>query len=150
MSGRIDVPVSPSTWVGCLTALPWLVLTVFNLILAQAYSPVFLVLALAGLAGAVYQWKLNGRLSLGKSIVRLTVTDGQLQIQHRDGQHYAVTPDAVSRLYPRLIMLKVKPSATTNWPHTVVLWARVQGPGNIPGDLHRQLRAWLRLGSVDS
>lgn len=150
MSGRIDVPVSPSTWVGCLTALPWLVLSIFNLILAQAYSPFFLILVPAGLAGAIYQWKLNGSLSLDRSIIRLTVADDELQVQQGDGQHYSVTPDSASRLYPRLVVLKLKPAATTNWPHTVLLWAREQGPGNVPGDLHRRLRAWLRLASGNS
>jgi len=147
VSSRIDIPVYPSSWVGCLTALPWLALTVFNLILAQAYSPGFLALVPVGLAGAVYQWNLNGRLSLGRSIVRLTVADGELQVQQRDGQHYSVIPDPVSRLYPRLAVLKLKPSGTTNHPCTVVLWARTKGPGNVAGDLHRQLRARLRLGS---
>lgn len=146
MSSRIDIPVNPSSWVGCLTAFPWFALAVFNLILAQAYSPGFLALVPVGLAGAVYQWNLNGRLSLGRSIVRLTIADGELQVQQRDGQHYAVIPDSVSRLYPRLAVLKLKPSDATNHC-TVLLWARTKGPGNVPGDLHRQLRAWLRLGS---
>ncbi len=147
MSSRIDIPVTPSRWVGCLSALPWLALTVFNLVLAQAYSAFFLALIPVGLAGAVYQWNLNGRLSLNRSIVRLTVSDIGLQAQQRDGERYPVTPDSASRLYPRLIILKLKPSDTTNRSGTVLLWARDQGPGNVPGDLHRQLRAWLRLGS---
>lgn len=150
MSSRIDIAVSPSTWVGCLTALPWLTLAGFSLILTQAYGPGFLILVLAGLAGAVYQWNLNGRLTLGRSIIRVTVADGELQVQRRDGRHYSVSPESGSRIYPRLVVLKVKPSCTTLHSATVLLWARAQGPGNVPVDLHRQLRVWLRLGSGTS
>ena len=146
MSSRIDIPISASRWIGFLSALPWFALTLFNLILAQAYSAFFLVLIPVGLAGAVYQWNLNGRLNLNRSIVRLTVSDAGLQAQQQDGEQYPVVPDSVSRLYPRLIILKLKPSGTTNRSGTVLLWARNQGPGNVPVDLHRQLRAWLRLG----
>jgi toxin CptA len=150
VSSQIDIPITPSRWVGCLSALPWIGLTLFNLILAQAYSAYFLVLIPVGLAGAVYQWNLNGRLSLNRSTVRLTVSEVGLEAQQRDGERYPVIPDSASRLYPRLIILKLKPSATTNRSGTVLLWARDQGPGNVPGDLHRQLRAWLRLGSDNS
>ena len=150
MFNRIDIPVSPSNWVGCLAVLPWFALTVFNLILAQTYSPGFLVLVPAALIGAIYQWNLNGRLSLDRSIVRLTVTDGELQVQQRNGQNYAVIPNSVSRIYPQLVMLKLKPSSTTNHSGTVLLWSQARGTGNVPGDLHRQLRAWLCLGSENN
>lgn len=148
MSSRIEIPVKPSARVGFLAALPWLGLTVFDLILAYAYGPAFLVLIPVTLAGAVYQWNLNGRLCLDRSVTRLTVTGDGLHLLQRNGEHYPVVADSGSRLYPRLVILKLNPSDATNGPSTVLLWAEEYGTGNVSGDLHRQLRAWLRLGST--
>jgi len=147
VSSRIDIPLRPSAWVGFLATTPWLVLSVFNLVLAYAYSAFFLILAAMALAGALYQWNLNGRLCLNRSIVRLTVTENGLQTQQRNGEQYPVTPHSGSRLYPRLIILKLEPTDATHTSSTVLLWAGQQGSGNVPGNPHRQLRAWLRLGS---
>ncbi|TGN41038.1 hypothetical protein [Marinobacter confluentis] len=152
MSSRIDLAIRPSAGVGCLVALPWAGLGMFNLILALTYSLWFLALIPLALAGGIYQWKLNGRLGLQRSVVRLTVNVDQLQLQHRNGQKYPVRADPSSRLYPRLAILKLMPSDTTNRPSTVLLWAdRADcgdsgSLGNVPADQHRQLRAWLRLG----
>lgn len=149
MSSRIDIPIRASGRVGVLASLPWLGLAIFNLILAFVYGPAFLILIPATLAGAVYQWNLNGRLCLDRSITRLIITDGDLQAQQRNGQQYPVYADSGSRLYPRLVILKLNPSDSNNKESTVLLWAGDNGAGNVPGDLHRHLRAWLRLGSAN-
>lgn len=147
MSSRIDLPITASAWVGFLAALPWLLLALFNLVLAGAYGLAFLLLVPVALAGAAYHWNLLGRLCLERSVVRLTFpegSEGELQVQQRNNEEYAARPDSASRLYPRLAILKLNPVDATNRPCTVLLWAS----GNISGDLHRQLRARLRLGSA--
>lgn len=148
MSSRIDIAIRANARVGVLAALPWLGLTVFDLILAHTYGVGFLALVPATLAGAVYQWRLNGQLCLDRSITRLTVTDSGLQVQQRNGEQYPVVADAGSRLYPRLAILKLNPATSTNRSSTVLLWSDENGTGNVPGDLHRHLRVWLRLGSA--
>jgi toxin CptA len=152
VSSRIDIPLRPSGVVGCLAALPWLVLCGFILILAGTHGISFLVLLPVALAGALYQWNLNGRLSLGRSITRLTITDRGLQAQQRNGTQFLASVGPQSRLYPALIILKLNPDDATYKSISVLLWARneqsVDSPGNIAGDLHRQLRVWLRLGSA--
>jgi len=150
VSSRIEIPVKPSARVGFLAALPWFGLTIFDLILAYAYGPAFLGLIPVTLAGALYQWNLNGRLCLDRSVTRLTITGDGLHLQQRNGEHYPVVADSDSRLYPRLVILKLNPSDATNRPSTVLLWAEEHGTGNVSGDLHRQLRAWLRLGSASN
>lgn len=150
MSSRIDIAVRPSGPVGFLASLPWIGLTGFELVLAYAYGPAFLILLPLALAGALYQWNLNGRLCLARSVTRLTVTGDGLQLQQRDGKQYSAAADPRSRLYPRLIILKLNPADTTHKPSTMLLWADMHGTGNVSGDLHRRLRAWLRLGSASS
>lgn len=147
MSNRIDLPVRPSNAVGLVAILPWLCLTVFSLILAYRYGVGFLILVPVAAAVAVHQWHLTGQLCLDRSVVRLTVRNDRLQVQRRDGKHYEAIADGESRLYPRLVILKLRPGDTTYKPLTVILWAETQTVGNVPADLHRQLRAWLRLGS---
>jgi toxin CptA len=138
--------------VGCLAALPWLVLCGFILILAGIHGVAFLVLLPVALAGALYQWKLNGLLTLERSIVRLTITDRGLQAHRRDGAQFLASVGPQSRLYPALVILKLNPDDATYKSVPVLLWARneqsLDSPGNIAGDLHRQLRAWLHLGSA--
>jgi toxin CptA len=148
VSSRIDIPVKPSNRVGLLASAPWLGLTGFNLILANAYGAVFLGLIPLALAGAIYQWNLNGRLRLARSVIRLTITSDGLQLQQRNGEQYPVTANSGSRLYPRLVILKLNPSDATNRASTMLLWSDEHGTGNVSGDLHRRLRAWLRLGSA--
>lgn len=146
MSSPIEIPIRPCLWVGVLAALPWSGLVVFVLALAHSYGPYFLILSPAALAGAIYQWRLNGRLGLDRSITGLTVTDEALKVQLRSGDGYTVAADSASRVYPRLLVLKLTPLDPTHRSSTVLLWADNNGTGNVPGDLHRQLRAWLRLG----
>lgn len=149
MSSQIDIPLRPCARVGAMAALPWSGLAVFTLILSHSYGPVFLALIPVTLAGAVYQWQLNGRLRLDRSITRLTLTGDGLQARQRNGDQYPVVADSGSRLYPRLLILKLRPCDATNPASTVLLWATAKGTGNVPGDLHRQLRVWLRLGSAE-
>lgn len=154
MYNRTDIPIHPSPWVGLLAALPWFALAVFNLILANAYSFAFALLPPLALAGGVWQWKLTGRLSLRRSIVRLVITNDGLQAQQQNGDCYPVTVAANSRLSPRLAILKLQPTAATYRSFSVLLWSDNQGDrflrGNVPADLLRQLRVWLRLGPTSS
>jgi toxin CptA len=130
--------------------MPWLILAIFNLVLALAYGWLFLTLVPLALAGAVYHWNLNGRLSLERSVVGLTITADGLQARQRNGHPYPVIADPGSRLYSQLAILKLTPVDATHNPSTVLLWAGIRGGGNVPDDLHRQLRAWLHLGPSGS
>lgn len=154
MYNQTDIPISPSPWVGSLAVLPWFVLAAFNLVLALAYGAIFALLLPVALAGGVYQWNLTGQLRLRQSIVRLMITSDGLQVQQRNGACYPVTADGNSRLFPRLAILKLRPTASTNPASTVLLWANSQGArfvrGNVPADPLRQLRVWLRLGPANS
>lgn len=133
-----------------MAALPWLALTAFQCTLAQSHGALFLVLIPATLVGALYQWNLNGRLCLDRSVVHLAVDGNELQVLRKSGERYLVIVGPASRLYPRIAILKLMPIGNTQMPSTVVLWAIRRDVGNVPGDLHRQLRAWLRLVSSGS
>jgi len=143
---RTDIPVTPSHWVGALSALPWLGLALFNLVLTFSFGGSFLLLFALSLAGVFYQWNLNGRLCLARSITRLVLTESGMIVEQANGKQVPVAVDPESRLYHRLIILKLRPTNSTNRRSTVLLWAINQRMGNIPGDLHRQLRVWLNLG----
>ncbi|MDI9246131.1 hypothetical protein [Marinobacter sp. CHS3-4] len=150
MFSRTDIPITPSHWVGAIASLPWLCLGVFTLILALSFGSAFLLLLAASVGGAVYQWNLNGRLGLAKSITRLIVTESGIVAERRDGQQLTVTVEPESRLYFRLMILKLRPTNSNYNPITVLLWSMTSGAGNISTDLHRRLRVWLNLGPQSS
>lgn len=146
MFNRTDIPIHPSAGVGLLAVLPWLCLMVFGLMLAHGHGPWFLALLPTSIAGAAYDWALHGKLCLDQSVIGLTVGADGLRVHKRNGDDCPAMASTGSRLYPTLIILKLDALDATHRPATVLLWSGKNGAGNVSGALHRQLRAWLRLG----
>ena len=149
MFNRTDIPLTPSDWVGCLAALPWLALALFNFTLTLIYGGGFLVLFAISLAAAAYHWHLIGRLAFDKSILSLMITQSGLVAERKDGKQFAATVKAESRLYSTLVILKLAPIDSTYGAAIVVLWPHRKRAGNVDPDRHRQLKAWLRLAGSD-
>jgi toxin CptA len=129
--------------------MPWLALAGFNLTLAFAYGLPFLALVPLALAGAVFQWKLNGSLSLNRSVTGLVIGGDGLQVQQRSGEGFTARAAPASRIYPRLVILKLTPTGAIKRPSTLLVLAGQPGTGNVCEAQHRRLRAWLQLGAAE-
>ncbi len=146
MSSRIDLTLSPSVATGCLAATPWLVASAFVLIAATAGKSWLYALAPLTLAGAVFQYRLNGLLIGPSAVLGLYLENNTLYARLGSGQAEAVSACRSSRLSSKLALLKLQPVASKSSSYPVVILSGQRITGNLPEEQFRRLRLWLRLG----
>src|SRR5690606_19430993 len=141
---RIDVPVYPSGAAALIGALPWLLLALFCLSVANAFPILWYGLALGVAAMAVTRFY-RSLCRRPDSIVALVVDQDTLWIRRADDR---LTPAVVapqSRIGARLSLLKVSCRGTTKQTALIVL-STLPGMTNTDPATFRRLRVWLRLG----
>ncbi|WP_372998568.1 hypothetical protein [Marinobacter sp.] len=147
MSNRIELTLSPSLLVGTLAALPWLVLLAFLVMAALAGKSWLLAATPVALAGAALQYRCNGLLLGSRSVKSLLIEQGTLYANTGDNGKIPVHPEAASRIWAGLALLKLRPADTRLRGYNAILLAPSSGrPGNVPKEDFRRLRVWLRLG----
>ncbi|TYC59365.1 hypothetical protein FMN52_07635 [Marinobacter sp. BW6] len=147
MSSRIELTLTPSLLVGALAVLPWLLLLGFLLIAALAGKVWLLLAAPIALAGVTFQYRSNGLLLGDSSVHGLLIEQGKMYAKTGDNRQVQVLPQASSRIWSGLALLKLRPAGTRFQSYTTILLAPIPGrPGNVPADDFRRLRVWLRLG----
>lgn len=147
MSSRIELTLAPSLLVGVLAVIPWLLLMAFLVIAALAGKTWLLIATPIALGGATLQYRCNGLLLGSRSVNSLLVEHGKLFAKTGGNQQVQVLPQASSRIWSGLALLKLRPAGTRFRSYTTILLAPSPGrPGNVPEDDFRRLRVWLRLG----
>jgi len=146
VSNQIELTLSRCVAVGCLAAAPWLVASAFVLI-AGAFGKTWMyTLAPLTLAGAVFQYRLNGLLKGPSAVLRLHQDQNALYARLGNGQTLAVTACPSSRISSKVVLLKLQPVASRYASYPVVLLSGNRIAGNVSEDQFRRLRMWLRLG----
>ncbi|MDS1311803.1 MULTISPECIES: hypothetical protein [Marinobacter] len=146
VSSRIDLTLSPSVAVGCLAATPWLTASAFVLIAAAAGKSWLYALAPLTLAGALFQYRLNGLLIGPSAVLGLYLEKNTLYARLGNGQTAAVSACRSSRLNSRMALLKLHAVASRSTSYPVVILSGQRVSGNLPEEQFRRLRLWLRLG----
>ncbi|NWN92545.1 hypothetical protein HLV39_13700 [Marinobacter adhaerens] len=146
MSSRTDLTLSPSTAAGCLAAAPWLATCAFALIAGAAGKHWMYLLALPTLVGATAQFRLNGLLKGATAVRALYQDQNTLFARLGNGRTIAVSPCSSSRISSKVVLLKLRPTASRYSTYPVVLLTGKRIAGNLPEDQFRRLRMWLRLG----
>lgn len=148
MSNRINLTLSPCIAAGCLAATPWLLACVFALIAGAAGKHWIYAFTPVALAGAIYQFRLNGLLAGASAVLGLEQDQNTLYAHLGSGQTLAVCASSSSRISSKIALLKLQPLAAKSTCYSVVLLSGKRIAGNIPEDQFRRLRMWLRLGRV--
>lgn len=146
MSSQVNLTLSRCHIAGCLAAAPWLVASIFALIAGASGKSWIYALAPLTLAGAVYQYRLNGLLAGPSAVLGLYQEQNTLYVRLGNGQTLAVNACPSSRLSARVVLLKLRPIASRSATYPVVLLSGSRITGNVPEDQFRRLRMWLRLG----
>lgn len=126
--------------------MPWLVASAFVLIAAAAGKSWLYALAPLTLAGAVFQYRLNGLLLGPTAVLGLYLENNTLYARLGSGQTEAVSACGSSRLTSKLALLKLQPVASKSSSYPVVILSGQRIAGNLPEEQFRRLRLWLRLG----
>lgn len=147
MSSRIELTLTPCHLVGALAVLPWLLLLAFLLIAALAGKAWLLLAAPIALYGAAFQFRSSGLLRGSGSVTGLLIEQDKMYARTGDNRQIQVLPQASSRIWSGLALLKLRPAGTRFRTYTAILLAPSSGsPGNVSTDDFRRLRVWLRLG----
>ena len=146
VSNRIDLTITRSVAAGCLAAAPWLVASAFALVAGASGKHWIYVLAPLTLAGALYQYRLNGLLAGSSAVLALHQDQGTLYARLGNGRTLAVSAKPSSRISSKVALLKLQPLASRSSPYPVVLLSGGWIAGNVSEDQFRRLRMWLRLG----
>ncbi|HET8800597.1 MAG TPA: hypothetical protein VFN01_05365 [Marinobacter sp.] len=150
MPSRIDLTLSPSVAVGLLATVPWLAAGAFALLAAASGKPWLALAVPPMLAGALIQYRQNGRLSGRKAVQQLILDEGQLYARLGDNRLVTVTTGGASRIGSRLALLKLRPTGTRFQSYPVILLSGTPFGSNVPDDPFRRLRLWLRLGRPET
>lgn len=146
VSNQIDLQLKRSGAVGCLAAAPWVAASIFLLVAGAAGKNWMYALAPLTLAGALFQFRLNGLLAGPSAVKSLRQSKNTLYAQLGNGQTLAVQACTSSRLSSKIALLKLKPTASKLITYPVVLLSGTGFAGNVSEDQFRRLRMWLRLG----
>ncbi|MDO6823932.1 hypothetical protein [Marinobacter sp. 1_MG-2023] len=146
MSSRIDLTLSRCAAAGCLAAAPWLTAFTFALIAGTAGKNWMFILAPLALAGAIFQYRLNGLLAGPSAVLGLHQEQGTLYARLGNGRILAVNASPASRICSNVALLKLEPTTSTSSTYPVVLLSGKRIAGNVSEDQFRRLRMRLRLG----
>ncbi|MGO1691411.1 MAG: hypothetical protein ACTHY7_00160 [Marinobacter sp.] len=146
MSSQIDLTLSRCGVAGCLAAAPWLIASAFILIAGASGKHWMYALAPLTLAGAIFQYRLNGLLAGPSAVLGLHQDQNTLYARLGNGQILAVNACPASRISSKLVLLKLQPIASRSASYPVVLFSGTRIAGNVSEDQFRRLRMWLRLG----
>jgi len=146
VSNQIDLTLSRCGAVGCLAAAPWLIASAFVLIAGASGKNWMYALAPLTLAGAIFQYRLNGLLAGPSAVLGLHLDQNTLYARLGNGQTLAVSACPSSRISSTIVLLKLQPIAARSASYPVVLLSGMRVAGNVSEDQFRRLRMWLRLG----
>ncbi|MGO1461192.1 MAG: hypothetical protein ACTHYN_00325 [Marinobacter sp.] len=146
MSSQTELTLSRCVAAGYLAAAPWLIASIFLLIAGASGKHWMYALTPLTLAGAVFQYRLNGLLSGPSAVLGLQLNQNTLYARLGNGQVLAVNASASSRLSSKLVLLKLQPVASRFTSYPVVLLSDTRVTGNVSEDSFRRLRMWFRLG----
>lgn len=146
VSSQIELTLSRCVAAGCLAAAPWLIACIFVLIAGASGKHWMYTLAPFTLAGAIFQYRLNGLLTGPSAVLGLYQDQNILYARLGNGQTMAVNACRSSRISSKVVLLKLQPTASILASYPVVLLSGTRVAGNVSEDQFRRLRMWLRLG----
>ncbi|MGO1501062.1 MAG: hypothetical protein ACTHWH_07235 [Marinobacter sp.] len=146
VSSQFELTLSRCVAAGCLAAAPWLAASAFLLIAGASGKSWMYALAPLTVAGAIFQYRLNGLLAGSSAVQELHLDQNTLYARLGNGQTLAVNACPSSRISSKLVLLKLQTTASKTTSYSVVLLSGTRIAGNVSEEQFRRLRMWLRLG----
>lgn len=146
MFSRNELPIHPAPRLLPWLSAPGVLLSVLVLGLPLPTGVGFLLAACVLAIGVWFALRGAGMLAHAR-VHALVWTPGQLSLEIRAGQLQPVRVSAASRVYARLVLLRVRP-VRWGWPRLLVL-TDLPGLANCDAESLRRLRVALRYGLFD-
>ncbi len=140
MSSPIELAPQTNPALAASLTLPWLPAVALALLIPGLGLPVKIVLALSLLSWALLDAR---RLACCNGIAGLRVTADQPEVRFRDGGWQAAEIRAASRLFARLVILKLTVGARRK--HLTLILTGWPPVANVDADRLRAFRGWLHL-----